>query len=287
MKRALVLGGGGSVGIAWETALLAGMADGGTDVGNADLVVGTSAGSIVGAHLAHGHDPREQLEMLRSNDERASGVTPGTDMESIRATFSLWSEREMTAERCAQVGALALRAKTADEDRWVQSFVDIGFEGWPERLFVAVAVDCESGELAAFDRSSGVSIERALAASCSVPALFPPVTIDGRRYTDGGVRSGTSAQLAGRIQPDRVLIIATIGAFDRGIHKLAQQDIPREKAALEADGARVRVVMLDDATRAASGENLMNGASRLAVADAGFAQGRRIAGDVAAFWDGE
>ena len=58
MTRALVLGGGGPVGIAWESGLLNGLADGGVDASNADFIMGTSAGSFVGARLAMGHDPR-------------------------------------------------------------------------------------------------------------------------------------------------------------------------------------------------------------------------------------
>jgi NTE family protein len=285
MKRALVLGGGGAVGIAWETAVVAGLLDAGLDVREADLIIGTSAGSVVGTHLAHGRDPRELLaEPPRENTPRAAAA-PEPDIAQLTALFTLWSSFDrMTPEHAAQVGRLALAAKTVPEDDWVQGFADINFDGWPQKPLLLTAVDCESGELAVWDRDRGAPIERAVASSCSVPGMFPPVTINGRRYTDGGVRSGTSADLAQRIEPDIVLIIATMGASERGIGRLAAQQIATEKGELEAAGAKVPVVMFDDATKAAAGPNLMDPSRRPAVIETGRAQGQRIAAELLEIW---
>jgi len=287
MKRALVLGGGGNVGIAWETGIAAGLLDEGIDLREADLIIGTSAGSVVGSHLAHGHDPREQLIEVRRERERPLASETPPDAEHIAATFQLWTSVEtMTQAHAAKVGAMALAAKTPPEDRWLQGFADLGFPGWPEKALLLTAVDCESGALAVWERSHGVPIERAIASSCAVPGLFPPVTINGRRYTDGGVRSATSADLAQRIEPDVVVIIATIGTMGRGIHTLAARDIAREKGELEAAGAKVALVMFDEATTEAAGQNFMDPSTRGAVADAGYAQGRRIASGLRETWEG-
>ena len=160
----------------------------------------------------------------------------------------------------------------------------VRFPGWPEKPLLITAVDCETGELAVWEKGSQVPIERAIASSCSVPALFPPVTINGRRYTDGGVRSGTSADLAQRIEPDVVLIIATMGAVERGIQKLAARQIAEEKGGLEAAGAKVAVVMFDDAMKEIAGVNLMDPSKREAAAEAGHAHGYRIAEEVGETW---
>lgn len=292
MKRALVLGGGGNVGIAWESGIVAGLLDRGVDAREADLIIGTSAGSVVGAHLAHGHDPREQLEQIKQPRPQPAPAH-GHDAEQVvahdaahaAATFQLWASFDrMTPAHCAQVGRMALDARTADEDRWVQGFAESRFPGWPEKPLLITAVDCETGELAVWEKGSQVPIERAIASSCSVPALFPPVTINGRRYTDGGVRSGTSADLAQRIEPDVVLIIATMGAVERGIQKLAARQIAEEKGGLEAAGAKVAVVMFDDAMKEIAGVNLMDPSKREAAAEAGHAQGYRIAEEVGETW---
>ena len=288
MKRALVLGGGGNVGIAWEIGVLAGLADGGVDASEADLVIGTSAGSVVGTQLRSGRDPRELLRELQDEQPRALGDNGHVpDMSVMTETFTLWgSFKEMTPEACAQVGALALKAKTVPEERWISAFEENGWRGWPERPLLITAVDCESGEFKAFDRDSGVPIATAVAASCSVPAMFPPVTIAGRRYTDGGVRSVTSADLALRIEPDAVLIIAPMGASDRGVGRVVGNQIEREHEALEASGASVRRIMFDDAAREASGGNLMDPTKRRPASSAGYALGSRLAPEMLDWWNG-
>jgi NTE family protein len=286
MKRALVLGGGGNVGVAWETALAAGLMDGGVDVRDADVVIGTSAGSVVGTQLALGRDPREMLRDLREAPPQPIGGTSFTpDAEATNAIFAAWGTADAMDETlCRHVGGLALRAHTMPEQEWVGLYARRGWPGWPERMLLVTAVDCDSGKGVVFERGSGVPIERAVAASCTVPGLFPPVAIDGRRYMDGGVWSMTWADLALRIQPDIVLIIATIGTSERGIHKLAARQIARESSVIRDAGASVVVVQFDDATRAAAGDNLMDPSTRLPVAAAGEAQGRRIAVDVARAW---
>jgi len=285
MKRALVLGGGGAVGIAWETAIVAGLLDAGLDVREADLIIGTSAGSVVGTHVAHGRDARDLLDEPPRQNTPRTAAAPEPDMAQMAAVFQLWASFDhMTPERCAQVGRLALEAKTAPEDDWVQGFADIDFGGWPQKQLWITAVNCESGELAVWDGDSRVPIERAVASSCSVPGMFPPVTIDGRRYTDGGVRSGTSADLAQRIEPDAVLIISTMGASGRGISQLIASQLAAEKGELEAVGAKVQIVMFDEATKEAAGPNLMDPSRRPAVVEAGRAQGRRIADGLREIW---
>ena len=85
---------------------------------------------------------------------------------------------------------------------------------WPERPLVVTAVDTETGEFTTFDRDSGVPLVSAVAASCAVPGVYPPVTIDGRRYMDGGMRSAANADLAQGY--DRLVVLAPIrGASGR------------------------------------------------------------------------
>jgi NTE family protein len=118
------------------------------------------------------------------------------------------------------------------------------------------------------------------------PVAFdqPPVTIGGRRYMDGGVRSGTSADLAQRIEPDIVLILAPMGRRGGGVDRLAAKQVAREKGELEAAGASVRLVHFDDATKDIVGMNLMDPTRVPEVLEAGLAHGRRLAGEIRAWW---
>jgi NTE family protein len=193
---------------------------------------------------------RELLESCAGGGPRTSnGSQP--DMTALTAVRGLGRVDEIRAR--AEIGRMALEAKTAPEAQWVAAFAEYGWNGWPDKELLVTAVDCESGQLRAFDRASGVPIERAVAASCAVPGIFPPVTIEGRRYTDGGVRSGTSADLAQTIEPDIALVIAPMGASNRGIGPLVAKQLAREKGELEAVGAKVVLVQFDEAAKQAAG----------------------------------
>lgn len=285
MRRALVLGGGGSVGLAWEAAILGRLGDAGFEARNSEIIIGTSAGAVVGAAVGHGWDPREMMRR-RAAAELGQRASMAPNPFDVAAVFGVWGAREeMTQADCAAVGKLAIAAKTAPEEQLLDGFAQYGWPGWPETPLLVMAVDCETGALRSFSRDDGVPIERAAAASCSVPGLFPPVSIGGRRYTDGGVASWTSADLALRARPEKVLIVAPAGVEGGGVRGLAARQVARETAVLEAAGASVRLITFDDAARAV-GSNLMDVTAMPAVAAAGDAHAQTIVADVLAWWSG-
>ncbi|MGW7194048.1 patatin-like phospholipase family protein, partial [Streptomyces sp. NPDC054838] len=205
-KTALVLGGGGLTGIGWETGILCGLAAAGTDLTTADLVVGTSAGSVVGAQLTSGLlTPRELYERQLGDAAGEVAARLGAAIFARYAVTMLRS-RDAAAYR-RRVGAFALAADTGPEAvrREVLKARLVSSE-WPERRLVVTAVDALTGALTAFDRESGAGLLDAVSASCAVPGVWPPVTVDGRRYIDGGVRSATNADLAADYE--RVVIVA-------------------------------------------------------------------------------
>jgi NTE family protein len=284
-RNALVLGGGGALGVSWEIGLLAGLLEEGIDVAGADLIVGTSAGSIVGTQVALGKPIAELIdEQSEPDDGRIGALMAGIDPASVLQLFMRWAGiKEVTQEICAEIGAAALAAKTATEEQWVGYFED-HLEGaaWPERPLLLTAVDCETGAFQTWDRESGVGLGRAVASSCAVPGLFPPVSINGRRYTDGGVRSGTSADLARGY--DSVLIVAPIGARSDGIDPLLGRQARAEAEALRASGSNVELVFTDAATLEAMGVNRMDTSRRGVTTHAGIAQGRALASRLAGSW---
>jgi NTE family protein len=192
MTRALVLGGGGPVGIGWESGLAVGLAEAGVVLRDADLIVGTSAGSAVGARLALGLD-------LAATAGTAGGPLPvraAVDLEGVMAAWARAAAGAQTPEAArVGLGQIALAADTVPEDDFVAVFAEVADSGWPAS-FRCTAVDVLTGALQVWDQSSGVPLPRAVASSCSVPGIFPPITIDGARYMDGGMRSPTNADLA-------------------------------------------------------------------------------------------
>jgi NTE family protein len=279
-RSALVLGGGGITGIAWEIGLLAGLADAGVDLTGAGLVVGTSAGSVVGAQLTGGAalDAMYERQLLPPTAEKVARMTRSNLAQYAWAM--LRSRRDDVAFR-RRVGALALAAEKAGLTPTEQERLDvIGSRlvatDWPERPLVITAIDAETGEFHPFDRDSGVPLLQAVAASCAVPGVYPPVTIGGRRYVDGGMRSAANADLAKGC--DRLVVLAPI---PRGIGPMASVD-----AQVAGLVSRVAVVSPDKGSRAAIGRNVLDPAARAPAAKAGRAQAASVAERVAEVWTG-
>ena len=190
--RALVLGGGGLAGIAWEVGVLVGLAEGGVDLSLADRVVGTSAGSVVGTLLTTGVDLAAVHEQhLAGEASDSSGPPAVLDMEALGAQLAAAMDgaRDAGVMR-ARLGAWALSADTPPESER-RAIIDarLPVKEWPKTDLRISAVDAETGELAVFTRDARVELVDAVAASCAVPGVWPPMTAAKRRYIDGGVAS--------------------------------------------------------------------------------------------------
>ena len=181
-----------------------------------------------------------------------------------------------------RVGQVALAAEKAGLTPTEQERLDVigarlvGSE-WPDRQLTVTAVDAATGEFTAFDRSSGVPLLQAVAASCAVPGVYPPVTIGGKRYIDGGMRSTANADLAQG--HDRLVVLAPI---PRGVGPITSVDAQVTSMV----SARVAVVSPDQGSKAAIGRNVLDPAARAGSARAGRAQAAAVAERVAEAWTG-
>jgi NTE family protein len=277
MSRALVLGGGGATGVAWLIGVLQGMAEGGVDAHQADLVIGTSAGSIVGARLAEGQDfetmAKDQLENGDSLASEAMGSMDFMEFMNVAGAWALIPDN--TPSSLLPVAQMALTSKTLPEARMRELLDPVVADHWPERPFRCSAVDAATGELVVLDATSGVSLADAISASVCVPGIFAPVLVGGRRLVDGGLYSGTCAELAAG--HNSVLIIAPIGSRSDGMDPAAGAQIAREAAALEAGGAKVTTLLPDDAANDVIGINRMDASISAAVMAEGHRQGKALA----------
>ena len=273
--RALVLGGGGVTGIAWETGLLAGLAEAGIDLTTADLVVGTSAGSVVGAQILSGPTLQDLYakQVEDATGEIAARMSPGTMLRFV--LYAMWPGDDKRGR--ARLGHAASKAKTVSEaERLAVIARRLPKPDWPAGRLKITAVDAETGEARVFDRDSGVSLLDAVAASCAVPLVWPPITINGRRYIDGGVRSIANADLAAG--SDRVVVLAPVTFSVRRSSSIAGQ--------LASLGANVRSVVVspDARARQAIGPNSLDPARRATSARAGRAQAEAVSGAIAKVW---
>ncbi|WP_103355995.1 patatin-like phospholipase family protein [Amycolatopsis sp. CA-128772] len=273
MTGALVLGGGGVAGVAWTTGLLTGLAEAGQDVSGAELIVGTSAGATVAAQVGSGLSLADLYLRQVEPELQAAEIVVEVDRATLASAMAAAVRNASSAlEVRRAVGRLALEAGTVSEaERRAVIESRLPCHEWPARAVKIVAVDAESGEPRVFDGESGVSLVDAVAASCAVPGVWPPVTIGGRRYVDGGVRSHTNADCAAGAS--RVLVVAPTGPPSPMPSEKPLTEVIEE---LRAGGSEVAVVEPDDAVRLAIGGNALDPATRGPAAEAGRAQGRRL-----------
>jgi len=294
-KRALVLGGGGPVGIAWESGLLAGLAEGGVSLSNADAIIGTSAGSAVGAQLAMGRPP-QQMYAAAAADAAASQPSPsrgnagdGAPQPNLSGLMQ-FMQKAVTGELPPdeirrQIGAFALAAKTISEEEFIATFGRMlaSTEEWPHPGYQCTAVDAITGEFVTWTAASDVPLSRAIASSCSVPGIYPPITINGRRYIDGGMRSSTNADLAAG--NDRVVVVSVSMNIPGPRAELSKKRLANEFAAITDAGGQALLIEPDSASQEAFGMNLMDFTRRAGAATAGLAQGRNEARRIAQLWN--
>lgn len=274
LDRAFVLAGGGATGIAWEAGIIIGLRDGGIDVRDADTMIGTSAGSMVAAHLRVGTDEGNAFARIQEGAPLASygRLGPSDAARYLRAQLHLDKSRGR-----ALVGRAALSARTTTEEDWLRT-IGLGLVGkpWPEgRLFIT-AVDAQTGTSVVFDNTSDVPLERAVAASCAVPGVFPAVEVGGRRYVDGGLRSIANADLA--VGHKRVLVLSPYPVASH------LRDLPRVQLMALKPRARTHLVVPDAKDLWAMGANPLDMTRGAGTFEAARAHGIRIAPRVGEMW---
>jgi NTE family protein len=279
-KRALVLGGGGVAGIAWETGIVLGIADESPAAAqallNSDVLLGTSAGSAVAAQLGSGVALADLF--ARQVTGTSAEIDPRVGIDDITELFlaALADPDATVAQKRQRIGAVALAADTVAEPLRRNVIAQrLPAHDWPDRELRVTAIDAATGELVVFGRDSGVDLIDAVAASCAVPGAWPPVTIGDRRYMDGGIGSTINLDIADDCAEAVVLVPAgesAPSAFGAG-------------PAVEINGFHGAAlgVFADDESLAAFGPNPLDPNCRPACARAGRAQGRREAAVVAAF----
>jgi NTE family protein len=272
----LVLSGGGPLAVGWELGVLRGLRDHGVDMAHVDRVIGTSAGAIVGALLTSG----AALAPLRVNPEpgsRESARPAPMNPDVWRELLTILTEGGTADQaRRAKLGALALET-TIPEGVYLDTRRHVVPDvPWPKPLIVT-GVDAGDGSFATWGVSDGVPLLYAVAASTALPGVWPPVTIGGRRFMDGGVRSAMSADLA---LDSRVTVL--VAALPGREHPT---QLRAEIAAIEGRGGRIVEVRPDAEAEAAFGADRMDETRQPLVFEAGRRQGGAVASDVLAHLD--
>ncbi|MEU4403569.1 patatin-like phospholipase family protein [Streptosporangium sp. NPDC023963] len=271
MTRALVLGGGGVAGIAWEAGIITGLRRAGIELGGADLIVGTSAGSVVGTLVATEADLESSVG-VQANTEVAT--VSAVDMEAVMTAFSLLYDPSLEPQEARRrVGEMALSVK--DTGAKIETIGNrLPVKEWPQRRLLITAVDAGTGEFVVWERDSGAPLVSAVASSCAVPCVFPPVEIGGRRYMDGGVRSATNADLAAG--SSAVVLLEPLA------HTSPKARLKAELA--ELGDAAIAHVVPDEASITVFGTNVLDPGLWRPAFEAGLAQAPAVGESVARVW---
>src|SRR4051812_29481843 len=290
-ERALVLGGGGATGNAWLIGVIAGLFDAGLDVTEADLIIGTSAGSTAAAQITSAKPTELLPATLAAAPQPRTGPVPagggrgplGPVADHLERTRRIIAAAEDAADMRRRMGAAALEIDAASDGsghaRWRTTVAArLPSQRWPEQAVHITVVDAHTGEPVVFDRHSGVDLVDAVAAST---AGGPPYSIGDLRYIDGGYRSIENADLAAGY--GRVLVLSPFGGKSRhprewGTHLAAQVD------ELRAGGSRVKTIFPDSKSEHMFGANAMDLSLRPPAARAGYDQGRALAEQLTEFW---
>ena len=276
--RALVLSGGGTAGGAWMLGFIHGLREKGVNLGDADLLVGTSAGARVGAQVVAGIID-QGVSMYRQSrvPEMEAPVALQDFAAAVMRVLAEAPDRREAARRIANFEPLGGALVNEDARRRMVA-AHLPADGWPRRRLEITAVDAQSGARVTFDADSGVALLDAVTASGALPGVFPLVRIKGTRYCDGGVHSPYNADLAAGHD---VVIVLTPMAPDANRRRRALLDA--EIAALGQ--ATVRVITADAASLAAIGPNPLSAVPAKAALNAGVMQAAREHGTVKEIWD--
>jgi NTE family protein len=278
--RAVILGGGGVVGIAWEIGVLAGLKEAGIDLADhATALIGTSAGSFAATLVASGADIDERYQAQFAPAENEVNASMDPDIQSkYQAAFT--SNYGQAIPLAKAFGEIAKTASTIDTElRTSVVKTRLGISEWPDNeLLYMTAIDADTGELVLLDRHSGLSIVEAASATGAVPGIWPMVVAGGRNWIDGGMISAHNTELGAGY--DRVLVIAPVAETNGGF------DTVEAAAEKLRPAAKVVTITLDDGAKEAIGMNFLNPDYRAIGAEAGRAHALKVADEVRATWLG-
>ena len=268
----LVFGGGGVWGIAWMTGIVAGFSDAGLDVRRARVMVGTSAGSVVGAQLRGPLSTAELFQRQVDPARQTRELTPAPG--SLDAMMALgqraWADQGEKRRAVCQLALDTVTVSPEERRRSVAERLAPQGDAWPAEPLLITAVDASTCELCVFDAGSGISLVDAVTASCAVPGVWPPTPIGGRLYVDGGIwRTAENAHLAEGSAS--VVVLSPVGRMRPG----AGDGLAADVAQLEAAGARVLVISADEASLRTMAGGPLDPATRAPAAHAGRSQAAR------------
>jgi NTE family protein len=271
---ALVLGGGGPVGATWTSALLRGLISAGLPAAESDVVLGTSAGAVLGAWLTTRPEGLSLIpELMRRRAAwHAANAKAGAGDRSVLRRAAGSSGRDAEAARVLGQAAIAAMAPISLDEAETLWKANLPEGPWSPRLRT-VSVDAETGLVRVWSAEDGISVPVGIACSTAGPGVAPPVAVAGSVWVDGGVRSSTNADLLIELgTPGKALVIAPSRSGA----------LTHEEAALVERGHRVRTIVAEPFYQKPT--DMLDPGFIDIAADTGASQARDIAADLLTWW---
>ena len=274
--KAIVLGGGGITGIAWESGIIASLISAGINLAEADTILGTSAGAFVGSALASGYDMEDYYAMQQGGNSEEPSISASlmTRLLWIKAFVYGGKKQNKIGKSLGRI-AQNHPSKVSLDERLAIVRSRLVVKTFPPKLKVT-AIDALSGETHLFDDQSGISLEQAVAASGAVPGVWPSISFNGTTWIDGGMISSTNALL---VQNSKKIIILSPLPKRNGFIPGAFEDAEKLK-----DHAEVFLFTPDEKSKEAIGANIYDTTNCKACANAGYEQGKNACNEVLKMW---
>ncbi|AGZ26048.1 MULTISPECIES: patatin-like phospholipase family protein [Staphylococcus] len=273
-ERALVLGGGGITGIAWESGVLAALIENGMKISQIDKIFGTSAGAFVGAVLSNNQDMKSYYHYLNENKD------PNEQTKLKKEVYEMWRQAYIQGGN-NQESIGRLLGEMIDQVQPVISMKErkkaiakrLNDSKWTSQL-VITAINARTGQLETINQQIGMDLIDSVAASEAVPGLWPHVTMNGKDYIDGGMVSSTNACLAKDFK--QILIIAPLTQKIGKLPNVFDDEITLSNT------SDVYTITPDEFSKSIIGDNIYDASVIIEVGNAGYEQGKRLVKEIEA-----
>jgi NTE family protein len=279
--RALVLGGGGEYFIAWLIGFAHGLSAAGVPYQLTDIIVGTSAGAVVGCALAANHTGllQDDIEFFGEFPNVLSALVPtkAVNPSQIRARETAEATHDGSIAAIQSIGRAAMAASNPSVID-LQLMIDVLSldQSWPSPKLYVTTTDCYSGERLVVSQASKIPISHAVCASVSLPGVFGPTWIGDRLCMDGAMNA-TSTHVDLVAGAKRAVVVALTDPEQRFLH--IPNDIEQELKAIEAVGTKTLLIAADPGK-----VHLLSAAEIEPALKAGHARALREAERIKAFW---
>jgi NTE family protein len=306
-RLGIVFGAGGTVGMAYHAGVTRALERvAGIRAGDADLLVGTSAGSVIAAYLRSGWTGEDFWAFALGTHRTLAELDDDDAGRRRREIFTPRWRSPLELSRIALgsayvLGQAVVRRPALPIPGWLRRRFPGGLfamtEGerrlpeelapeWPAKALWLCTVDINTGRRIVLGREGApdVTVAQAVMASCAIPGFYQPVKVGKYTLVDGGVHSSTNLDLAAKFGCDLIIGVAPMAyepvdapdPLRQLVRLIPTRALSRETALARRRGAEVLLIRPTAAELAIHGANLMRPDAGEEIAKAAYEASARL-----------